>query len=245
MSHDDHKPITFPVYIDRWIGGTMHLSAAARGIYFDLLLWSWAHDKPLPVSKTARARIARVSQREFDRRWHEISDKWSKSGQGLVSKPLQKVREKWADYYASQREKAKKGAAKRWEGHKATDAPGNAPGNAPSNAPDHAFGSSDLDLAIKQDLANKKNPDLIKKDPRADARTSQALNGKTHPYPTENGLLLLKLAHTVIEQHPHEPLSEWTAKLKDACGQHGIAYTGQSAHAAITQAEATQKRRQG
>lgn len=144
-------PPAFQFYPERWLGGTAHLSPGARGIYIDLLAWSWANNKPLPVSLEARCQIGRChSLTAFEALWGEIADKWYLTPAGYVNGALEQIRGELERFRSAQVEKGKKGAAKRWPGHQ----PGHTPGQSPRNgSPISVLRSpvSDLDPPISEE----------------------------------------------------------------------------------------------
>lgn len=115
---------SFQFYPDRWLGGTSHLSPAARGIYLDLLCWQWNHVKPLPLSVSTRTQIGRCTLEQFTSAWVEISDKFHETTDGFRNEALERGRSAGMTFMDAQREKAKKGAAARWAKATNSDAPG-------------------------------------------------------------------------------------------------------------------------
>jgi uncharacterized protein YdaU (DUF1376 family) len=239
--HDAPKPVTFPVYFDRWFGGTRHLSLAARGAYFDWLAWCYAQNRPLPLDLRARAQIAACSTEEADLAWREVETKWVHTSAGYVNSSLEAKRSERLDWLASQREKAKRGAAARWKGHRrkwpekrsAPDAPG-MPGGLPGGMPGRMpsifdLRSSDLDLAKKQDLAKREIQPHSEKDPRASRGTR--LNGAIR-----NPSMLRRLAFEIYDSSL--AMSENTARVKEAVGAAKLIVTGAEMHKVMSQAEA-------
>lgn len=181
----------FQFYPDRWLGGTSHLSPAARGIYLDLLCWQWNHVKPLPTSATTRAQIGRCTLEQFTSAWVEIADKFQETTQGFANDALERVRGEGMVFLESQREKAKLGAAARWKDHK-KDAPANAPGIAPANAPPMpsisiSISNSDLDLhgAVSLPDQAKTKTDVLTRS--SSARERVAENNHAKPTNLVNG----------------------------------------------------------
>lgn len=167
MADERLSPITFPLYYDRWIAATRHLSAAARGVYVDWLGWSWMRGRPLPLDKATRARIAAITTAEIDALWPELAEFWRETPDGYVNDSLERKRKEAADYHASQREKGRRGAAVRWGKDGPAIGPAIGPANSPSNGPrmasDLGSRSSDLDLRFSDlDVAKNGDPDPVK-----------------------------------------------------------------------------------
>jgi Protein of unknown function (DUF1376). len=133
----------FPLYHQRWIASTRHLSHEARSIYLELLIWQFDNpDKVLRNSTEFLKKLVGVHALEFKRVWREISPYFKVTPDGgLVNESLQRKINERSKFIEAQRKKAKKGAAARW-GKKdlAEDAPGYAPGHLTENAPGYAPG---------------------------------------------------------------------------------------------------------
>lgn len=97
--------------------GTRHISAAARGIYVDLLCISWDKDG-LPENPESLLPHLAVTKRQWERLWPEIADKWVHAEDGKLRNPRQeRIRAELQEFRKHRSEAGKKGAEKRWHSH--------------------------------------------------------------------------------------------------------------------------------
>jgi uncharacterized protein YdaU (DUF1376 family) len=120
-----------PVYWQRFIIGTLEMSAEEVGAYFLLILHEW--DKGfIPEDPKELKKISRVSVKKLEK----VLEKFQKSENNpgkLFNETLEKIRVEQLEKHANNSEKGKKGANARW--HK--DSPSIAqplPKQVPSNS---------------------------------------------------------------------------------------------------------------
>lgn len=78
----------FQFYVRDWLISTRMLSAEARGVYIDLLAFSWDNDG-IPSDPKALARLVMVTPQRFTRIWDELADKWVEAEEGQLRNPRQ------------------------------------------------------------------------------------------------------------------------------------------------------------
>lgn len=242
---DAPKPVTFPVYFDRWFGGTRHLSLSARGAYFDWLAWCFAQNRPLPLGIDARARIAACTHDEAEQVWREVEPKWVRTPAGYVNHSLEAKRTEQTDWLAAQRAKGIRGAAVRWKGHqrkwpekRKRSAPATLPANGRETTPGVAGRVASFSISISKERSDPaKNLDLAKErntphssQDRFAARNTHALKAHRNPK------ALLKLAIHLAKHWETDEVRDFTEELKDRASGAGLLYTGPEIHRAVTRA---------
>lgn len=83
----------FQFYVRDWLVSTRMLSPEARGVYIDLLAYSWDNDG-LPDDHRALAGLAAISPQKFKRIWREIECKWINAEDGVLRNPRQEKQRK-------------------------------------------------------------------------------------------------------------------------------------------------------
>lgn len=161
MSND--AKIWMPLYIADYLADTGRLSAEQHGAYLLALMDYW-RSGPLPDDDEALARITRLpperwrQQRPAIARFFDIEDgEWR-------HKRVDEERRKAKENQAMKKERAKKGAAARWEKERT----GNASSNAPSNA------SSNPDAMLDDCPSPSPSPSPSKSTSRGEARAPDA-----------------------------------------------------------------------
>jgi len=98
-----------PLYLDRFLGGTMHFGADEIGAYILLIAHQWQHGHV----ENDQAMIERVARCEYGR-LRRVLAKFERRGEHLVNAVCDKVRRDREDWIKSQSERGKKGMAARW-----------------------------------------------------------------------------------------------------------------------------------
>lgn len=106
------KPPAFQFYVKDWLSGTRALSFAEKGMYIDLLAWSWDNG-PLPAAPRALAAIVGIPLRDFEKLWRGVSSKFVRVKRAkfpsLVNPRLEKVRSERKTFLKKQRINGAKG----------------------------------------------------------------------------------------------------------------------------------------
>lgn len=113
------KPPAFLFYAQRWLSSTKGLMSAAKGVYIDLLAWSWDNG-PLPLEEKSRAKLAGEPVGTFRRLWASFADKWRQTDTGYINEPLERLRAETSAYFERQSQRGRKGADARWRKHSAS-----------------------------------------------------------------------------------------------------------------------------
>lgn len=101
------KPPAFPFYVKDWLTGTRRLSVAGKGVYIDLLAWSWDNG-PIPVRVAEIASIVGASVAETRRIWGQLrAGYFRKCGRGYVNPRLERERAKSKAFAKLQAEKGR------------------------------------------------------------------------------------------------------------------------------------------
>jgi uncharacterized protein YdaU (DUF1376 family) len=125
----------FPLLGGDWLKGTSRLSAAERGYYVDLLLFTWDSDEPIPDNETELMQIARcTSRREWRKVWARLRTKWVAVEGGFRNKRCEEERTKLAGFRRKRAEAGKAGAESRWHDHNKSDGKNNGKAIATSTA---------------------------------------------------------------------------------------------------------------
>jgi uncharacterized protein YdaU (DUF1376 family) len=99
-----------PLYLDRFLGGTMHFGADEIGAYILLIAHQWQYGQV----ENDQAMIERVARCEYGR-LRRVLAKFDKTSEGhLVNSVCDKVRRDREDWIKQQSERGKKGMAARW-----------------------------------------------------------------------------------------------------------------------------------
>jgi uncharacterized protein YdaU (DUF1376 family) len=113
--HDKTTAPALPLMSGDWLKGTARLSAAERGYFLDLLLYSWDNDEAVPDDEREQMQIARCTdRREWRRVWSRLSPKWQKVDGGFRNDRLELARAELAEYREGKSRSGKKGAEARW-----------------------------------------------------------------------------------------------------------------------------------
>jgi uncharacterized protein YdaU (DUF1376 family) len=143
------KAPAFQLYSNDFLVDTLDWSIEEMGIYTRLLFYQWTNGS-LPDDEKRLARIAGCGTNKFIANSKKVLSKFVKSSEGfLQNERMELTRQQQSQFIESQREKGKKRAAKRWEGHIATAIPRLQPEDKPKNG-----SSSSTSSSIKN---NKKN----------------------------------------------------------------------------------------
>lgn len=126
-----------PLWVNAYTTDTREMSAAARGVYMDLLCYQWRKGL-MPGHHERLARIANVSLEEFDKLWPEMQLRFVVVADGYLNERVEHERKKSFGLKAQASEKGARGAAMRWHKDAKGNGPGNSRGNARANAPANA-----------------------------------------------------------------------------------------------------------
>ena len=72
------SPPAFQFYAGDWLSSTLGMAAELKGIYVDLLCWSWENG-PLPDDPAWRQRVIGGSAETAARRWDRLRKRWKKT----------------------------------------------------------------------------------------------------------------------------------------------------------------------
>jgi len=151
----------FYFYPDDFLGGTMAMTASARGIYMDLLCFQNANGF-IPEDPDVLARISRSSREELDAAWPSLAPKFAIAvPSGLANQRMLEQTEEQRAYRAKKSAAGRKGAEKRW-----SDGITNASANASANGKRHgkpiASSSSSYSSSLSEKTPRKKKPQVSK-----------------------------------------------------------------------------------
>lgn len=125
------------LYVDRFEGGTRHMSALEVGIYIRLLIYSWGAEG-CPVDERRLARIAGVSDEEFAGAWEIVGEKWEERSGKLVQAAQERVREEQTARKKAAQEGGRKGGLKTQAKRRSSKATGDATSKAGSEPSSNA-----------------------------------------------------------------------------------------------------------
>lgn len=118
------RPPAFQFYVKSWMSSTKTLPHEYKGVYVDLLAWSWDNG-PLPLDDRMRALAAGADYRRFVKvLWPMLAGRWERIETGYVNLRLEQQRADLEAFIEEQSNRGKAGAAKRWQ--VAKDSGGNA-----------------------------------------------------------------------------------------------------------------------
>jgi uncharacterized protein YdaU (DUF1376 family) len=136
------KAPAFQLYSNDFLVDTLDWSIEEMGIYTRLLFYQWTNGN-LPDDEKRLARIAGCGTQKFIANSKKVLSKFVKSSEGfLQNERMELTRQQQSQFIESQREKGKKRAAKRWEGHIATAIPRLQPKDKPKNGSSTSTSSS-------------------------------------------------------------------------------------------------------
>jgi uncharacterized protein YdaU (DUF1376 family) len=133
-----------PLYLDRFLGGTMAFEAHEVGAYILLIAHQWQHGG---IENDERM-IERVARCEYAK-MRRVLAKFQKQADGtLVNAACAKIRAERDEFIRLQSEKGKKGMAVRWNDSK-TDNSGNNGGNNSGYNQRYNLTDTDTDTTIR------------------------------------------------------------------------------------------------
>lgn len=107
------KPPAFPFYVRDWLTGTRRLSPAVKGVYIDLLAWSWDNG-PIPYRVAEVAKILGLSRAQVVDKWGTLRGRYfKKCARGYVNPRLERERAKCKAFAELQAERGRKSGAAR------------------------------------------------------------------------------------------------------------------------------------
>lgn len=107
------RPPAFAFYVKDWLAGTRHLTFAQKGVYIDLLAWSWENG-PLPFRVADLARILGTNATQMRIVWPVLCRQhFTRTPIGYVNRRLEVERAKSKAFKALQAEKARRSWAVR------------------------------------------------------------------------------------------------------------------------------------
>lgn len=101
-----------PIFRDDWIGGTIHLTPGAEGVYLRLCLHQWEYGS-LPGDAPALRRVARVEADEWSQIWPEIRGKFRSRDGKTIHPKVEKVYQETMTRATRNRENGSKGGRPR------------------------------------------------------------------------------------------------------------------------------------
>ena len=84
-------PPAFQFYPGDWIASTLGMPFELKGLYIDLLSWSWQNG-PLPDEVSWRKRVIGGSARTSERLWNLLQTRWKLTAKGWVNPRLERQR---------------------------------------------------------------------------------------------------------------------------------------------------------
>lgn len=136
------KPPAFQLYAADFYMDTLGWTCEEIGLYFRLLMAEWVNGA-LPNDEHRLSKICQMSVKKFHHNFKNVSPKFFQNDEGyLVNERLEKTREAQQQFIEMQREKGKKRAEQRWDGHIATAIIG----LQPNGKPKHSSSSSSSNI---------------------------------------------------------------------------------------------------
>lgn len=109
------KAPAFQFYAADFLVGTLEMTLEEIGLYIKLLALSW--DKgPLPVDTTRLARLAGITEQDFNALWAAVGDKWAKTPDGYVNPRMEEQRREREAYAQRQAERGRRSGESRRAG---------------------------------------------------------------------------------------------------------------------------------
>jgi len=82
----------FQFYPGDWLSSTLGMPWDVKGVYIDLLAWSW-NNGPLPDNARWRQRIIGGDAKTVERLWFALRPRWTKTPDGWINLRLEKQRD--------------------------------------------------------------------------------------------------------------------------------------------------------
>jgi uncharacterized protein YdaU (DUF1376 family) len=108
-----------PLWVNRFMGGTLGMTGEQRALYLLLLMTQWASG-PLPEDFNEIAELVGYNEKTFKRLWPKVSKKFKATDAGLVNMTLEEIRAESEKRHAMNSERAAAAAAARWGKPKAS-----------------------------------------------------------------------------------------------------------------------------
>ena len=107
------KPPAFPFYVKDWLSGTRRLSLEAKGVYIDLLAWSWDNG-PIPYRVAEVATILGLSRAQVVDKWRQLRRRhFKKCATGYINPRLERERAKCRAFAKLQAERGRRSGVAR------------------------------------------------------------------------------------------------------------------------------------
>ncbi len=140
------KSPAFQLYAGDFFVDTITWDLDELGLYTRLLFIEWTNG-PLPSDPKRLAKIAGTSLKKFNYLFEMVSPKFIQNGEGfLINERLEETRNAQQQFIENQREKGKKRASERWDGHIATATKR----LQPEGKPEHSSSSSSSSSSSKK-----------------------------------------------------------------------------------------------
>jgi len=85
-------PPAFQFYAGDWLSSTLGMAWDVKGLYIDLLAWSWKNG-PLPDNARWRQRIIGGDAKTAELLWSDLRSRWWKTADGWINPRLERQRE--------------------------------------------------------------------------------------------------------------------------------------------------------
>lgn len=102
-----------PLWVNRFMGGTLGMTGEQRALYLLLLMTQWASG-PLPEDFNEIAELLGYNEKTFKRLWPKVSKKFTATDTGLINITLEEIRSESQARHSKNSERAAAAAAARW-----------------------------------------------------------------------------------------------------------------------------------
>ena len=212
------SPPAFQFYAGDWLSSTLGMAAELKGIYVDLLCWSWENG-PLPDDPAWRQRVIGGSAETAARRWAAIRKRWKKTARGWVNLRLERQRK----VQQILRARAQAAAARRW------DLPLFQRDRADRKVESRRIRPhvSSIEHALRKQLLDRSPSPSPSPSPSEDRREPAP------PVYRPPFKVYAAIAGCAVDQTPSGDLGEITEAFKGICVRQQIPYDGEIARKAI------------
>lgn len=145
-----------PLYLDRFLGGTMHFGADEIGAYILLIAHQWQHGHV----EDDQGMIERVARCEYGR-LRRVLSKFEKRGEHLVNSTCEKIRQDRDNWMADQARRAKLGGEARRQAMREPNGLPNGQANWIPKREPHTDTDTDTNIQIPKTTTTKPREDVV------------------------------------------------------------------------------------
>ena len=218
------KPPAFQLYVRDWLSSTLGMARELKGLYVDLLCWSWDNG-PLPDDAQWRQRVIGGSPRTAARLWTALRSRWRLTAHGWINPRLERQRRALATYTV----RASKAARARWE---QVESDRIRP-HATSMAPSTARGAAKRMLRSTLRASAQALPDACSSSASSSASVDQEPPAAPPPVCSPPFKVYCAIAGCALEQAGGRDLGVITEAFKSICGRQQVPYDSEIARKAI------------